>query len=68
MLLDELTSGLDDAAELLALAVDEDDEETVAEVGKEVAGFESRLAALEFRRMFSGEMDTNNAYVDIQSV
>jgi len=29
--------------------------------------FETQLAGLEFRRMFSGEMDPNNAYLDIQS-
>ncbi len=33
----------------------------------DLAQFETRLAALEFRRMFAGEMDGNNAYVDIQS-
>jgi peptide chain release factor 2 len=32
-----------------------------------LSAFESQLAELEFRRMFSGEMDANNAYLDIQS-
>ena len=66
-MLDELTSGLDDAGELLDLAVDEDDSDTVDEVIAELGFFESRLASLEFRRMFSGEMDAKNAYLDIQS-
>jgi peptide chain release factor 2 len=65
--LDELSTGLDDAAELLVLAVEEDDADTVGEVEIDIAGFGQELAALEFRRMFSGEMDINNAYVDIQS-
>ena len=65
--LDELSTGLDDAAELLLLAVEEDDADTVGEVEADIAGFGQKLAALEFRRMFSGEMDINNAYVDIQS-
>ena len=65
--LDELHSGLGDAAELLALAEEEDDSDTVDDVVNELNGFEKRLAALEFRRMFSGEMDPNNAYLDIQS-
>jgi len=65
--LDELSTGLDDAAELLVLAVEEDDADTVGEVEADIAGFGQKLAALEFRRMFSGEMDINNAYVDIQS-
>jgi len=52
---------------LLALAEEEDDSGTVAEVVGDLGGFEVRLAALEFRRMFSGDMDANNAYLDIQS-
>ncbi len=56
-----------DAGELLAMAVDEDDEDTVNEVVADLGKFEKIVAGLEFRRMFSGEMDTNNAFVDIQS-
>ena len=52
---------------MLALAEEEDDSGTVAEVVSDLGGFEVRLAALEFRRMFSGDMDANNAYLDIQS-
>ena len=62
-----MSGGLGDADELLALAVDEDDADTVSEVERDIAAFESKLAILEFRRMFSGEMDGNNAYLDIQS-
>ncbi len=65
--LNELTAGLTDAAELLAMAVEEDDEDTVNEVVADLERLESIVAGLEFRRMFSGEMDTNNAYLDIQS-
>jgi peptide chain release factor 2 len=67
VLLDELTTGLDDAGELLELAIEEDDADTVAEVESDLGSYENRLAGLEFRRMFSGEMDANNAYLDIQS-
>jgi peptide chain release factor 2 len=49
------------------MAVEEDDADTVADVEAEIAALESQLAKLEFRRMFSGEMDPNNAYLDIQS-
>jgi len=45
----------------------EDDEGTVDEVCKELDGLQKSLEKLEFRRMFSGEMDANNAYLDIQS-
>jgi len=67
IVLDELSTGLNDAGELLSMAVEEDDAATVAEVEQDIGRFEQKLAALEFRRMFSGEMDANNAYVDIQS-
>jgi peptide chain release factor 2 len=62
-----LSNGLDDAGEILAMAVEEGDEDTVAEVENDIGGFRRKLEALEFRRMFSGEMDGSNAYVDIQS-
>ena len=65
--IDHLTSGLDDAGQLLTLAIDEDDADTVAEVAADLKDLEQQLAGLEFRRMFSGEMDINNAYLDIQS-
>ncbi len=65
--LDELTTGLADAEELLALAVDEDDGDTVDEVVSDLSRFEKTVGGLEFRRMFSGEMDANSAYLDIQS-
>ena len=52
---------------MLALAIDEEDAATAAEVERDLKGFESRVEGLEFRRMFSGEMDANNAYLDIQS-
>lgn len=65
--LDELTSGLTDAGELLALAEDEGDEATAGEVERDLAAFEKALAGLEFRRMFAGEMDPVSAYLDIQA-
>ena len=65
--MDELTTGLDDAKDLLEMAVEEDDEETVDSIAADLESFESRVAELEFRRMFSGEMDANNAFLDIQA-
>jgi len=62
-----MSGALNDAAELLTLAIEEDDQDTVTEVERDVAAFEKHIAALEFRRMFSGEMDSNHAYLDIQS-
>jgi len=65
--IEDLDSGVSDSRELLEMAVEEDDADTVAEVEAEIASLEAQLAKLEFRRMFSGEMDPNNAYLDIQS-
>ena len=65
--LDNLESGVTDSKELLEMAVEEDDADTVEEVRAEVARLGEELGKLEFRRMFSGEMDANNAYLDIQA-
>ncbi|WP_189470036.1 peptide chain release factor 2 [Litchfieldella qijiaojingensis] len=65
--IDELTQGVTDSADLLELAVMEDDEDTVAEVERELTNLQQSLEKLEFRRMFAGEMDANNAYLDIQA-
>ncbi len=62
-----MESGLADAKELLEMAAEESDEEGVESVEHDLAQLESELAILEFRRMFSGDMDANNAYLDIQS-
>ncbi len=63
----ELEKGLSDAEELLLMAVEEDDSETVDTVVEDIKSFEAKVVTLEFRRMFSGEMDANNAFLDIQS-
>jgi len=65
--LDKLSNGLSDCKDLLDMAVEEEDESAVSDVETELQGLEESLAQLEFRRMFSGEMDMNNAYLDIQA-
>ena len=65
--IEQLTAGARDAADLLELAAGEDDTETVNEVEKEIDSLVAVLEQLEFRRMFSGEMDASNAYLDIQA-
>ncbi|HET7569377.1 MAG TPA: peptide chain release factor 2 [Gammaproteobacteria bacterium] len=65
--IDRLTSGIADARELLELAAAEEDETTVAEIGADTASLEADIARLEFHRMFSGEMDASNAFLDIQA-
>lgn len=65
--IETLDSGLADTSDLLDMAVEEQDAETVEIVEADLAELEAKLAELEFRRMFSGEMDPNNAFLDIQS-
>ena len=65
--LDNLEAGVADSKELLEMAVEEKADEAVEEVRAEVARLGEDLGKLEFRRMFSGEMDPNNAYLDIQA-
>lgn len=64
---DTLDAGLGDAIDLLEMAREEDDQETVDSVVKDLAGYEDRVAGLEFRRMFAGDNDQANAFLDIQS-
>ncbi len=65
--LKSLDQGLADAADLLEMAAEEEDEETVAAVEADLEQYEKQLSELEFRRMFSGETDENNAFLDIQA-
>jgi|TARA_R110000782_G_scaffold100766_5_gene187019 peptide chain release factor 2 len=65
--IDELDSGVADCSELLDMAVEEGDDDTISGMQADVDRLETSLATLEFRRMFSGEMDPNNCYLDIQS-
>jgi peptide chain release factor 2 len=62
-----MDSGLADATDLLEMAAEEADADAVDAVTADLEGFEQRVGDLEFRRMFSGEMDAANAFVDIQA-
>jgi peptide chain release factor 2 len=62
-----MSSGLADASELLEMAAEEGDESAVADIVTELSRLQVSLEKLEFRRMFSGEMDSNNCYLDIQA-
>ncbi|MDN5734279.1 peptide chain release factor 2 [Psychrobacter celer] len=62
-----LETTLADASAMLELAVEAEDESLLSDVQAELDDAEERVADLEFRRMFSGEMDPNNCYLDIQS-
>ncbi|GLX84616.1 peptide chain release factor 2 [Thalassotalea loyana] len=64
---DQLESGCDDVEGLVELAIEEEDEETFTDAQAEVDGLDEKLNTLEFRRMFSGDSDESDCYLDIQS-
>ncbi|MGB0847504.1 MAG: peptide chain release factor 2 [Thiolinea sp.] len=65
--IDKLTDGLSDSHELLEMSEAEGDEDSINDVIAELDDLEQDVAKLEFQRMFSGELDMNNAFLDIQS-
>jgi len=65
--LDQMAQGLEDVEGLLELAVEADDEDTFNEAVAELDVLDKKLGELEFRRMFSGEYDSADCYIDIQA-
>jgi len=65
--IEKLSASLTDAGELVEMAAEENDADTVESVSSDLAQQEKELENLEFQRMFSGEMDANNAFLDIQA-
>lgn len=65
--IDHLVLSTAEAEELLSMAKEENDEEIVDSVVSDLELLEKRLAELEFRRMFSGDMDGNNSFLEIQA-
>lgn len=62
-----LMTNIEDACELLDLIKQDKDQKIYNELIAEVARIEKNVVEMEFRRMFSGEMDSHNAYLDIQA-
>ena len=67
LVLNNMAQTLEDASELLEMAADESDQETLDSVYSDLDPLEQQIARLEFRRMFSGDLDESNTFVDIQS-
>ena len=65
--IERLAQGLEDLTEILTLAVEEQDQDLFAEAASDLDVYLADLAKLEFQRMFSGAMDPNSAYLEIQS-
>ncbi len=62
-----LENGIEESSELLSMMEEENDESMLEDVQDDLNRLQSKLEELEFRRMFSGKMDANNAWLDIQS-
>ena len=65
--IENLDSGLNDAEELLEMSIEEGDEDSIKSIVDDLKTLEKNVVDLEFRRMFSGEMDVCNAFLDIQA-
>ncbi|MBI4937963.1 MAG: peptide chain release factor 2 [Nitrosomonadales bacterium] len=63
----QLDQNLSDAAELFEMAQAESDDASLHSIAEDIHQMEKQVADMEFRRMFSGELDANNCFVDIQS-
>ena len=58
---------LSDNKLLLDMALEEDDQTTIKQISDEILEIRPSIENLEFTKMFSGKMDSSNAFVDIQS-
>lgn len=65
--IDNLEQGCEDVEGLIELAQEAEDEDTFNEAVSELDGLAAQLDKLEFRRMFSGDHDSSDAYIDLQS-
>ena len=65
--IDRIIGGVNDAGELVEMAAADGDEATVQSVVGDVTKIDAEVGKLEFQRMFSGKMDSANAFVDIQA-
>jgi peptide chain release factor 2 len=65
--MERLESGLSEFSELAEMAAEEGDQATLDEVGEELATMDAELRELELRRMFTGELDAANSFVEVQA-
>lgn len=65
--IDSLSSQISDAGDLLEIARAESDEASIQELSVDVGNIRLEVEKLEFLRMFSGELDGANAFIDIQA-
>lgn len=64
--IESTTQEINEGNELVDLLRSAYDEELLGELAEKVVQLEKTMDVLEFRRMLSGEMDSHNAYLEIQ--
>jgi peptide chain release factor 2 len=65
--LQNLESGLKDARELFDMAREDSDDDTLLSVDVDSKLLEKQIEDMEFKRMFSGELDSANCFIEFQS-
>ncbi len=65
--LQSLESNLKDAKELFEMAREENDDDTLLSVDADTLALEKQIEDMEFKRMFSGELDAANCFIEFQS-
>lgn len=65
--INEIDSHLHDTSEMAILAQEENDEALLTSITEDIEKLRQQLDELEFQHMFSGQQDSNNAFLDIQS-
>ncbi len=58
---------LKDANDLFEMAREENDDDTLEAVVADADAIQKVIEGMEFRRMFSGQLDANNCFIDIQA-
>lgn len=62
-----IESSLKDSQELFEMAREENDDDTILSVDADTKAVEQQIADMEFKRMFSGELDGANCFIEFQS-
>ena len=65
--LQNLESSIKDSQELFEMAREEGDDDTLLSVDADTKTIEQQIADMEFKRMFSGELDSANCFIEFQS-
>jgi len=65
--LKKLEAQIEDSQVLLDMAREENDEDTLLSIESDSLLIEQQIADMEFKRMFSGELDGGNCFIEFQS-